>query len=109
MSPYLRCTLALLLAGIPGMLNAHEGHADEAPWRACDEKVTADPCAYENDAGDIYRGTCRMMSDHLICVRNQPIEKNHNAILNYPKTNARLLWYGAVRADRQPGAQSLEF
>lgn len=54
---------------------AHDGHTNDKPWLACDARQIGDSCAYKNSANDVYRGTCRLMQEHLICVRNQPIEK----------------------------------
>lgn len=72
----MRRILATLLAVISVATFAHEGHLNEAPWAACDNRDIGDACAYENAAEDVYRGTCRSMSEHLICVRNQPIERS---------------------------------
>ena len=43
-------------------------------WQACITRQIDDPCAFRNDAQDVYRGTCQQMADNLVCVRNQPIE-----------------------------------
>jgi len=71
-----RFLFGALLAVISVATYGHDGHLNDAPWRACDDQQIGDPCAYENAAKDVYRGTCRSMSDALMCVRNQPIEKS---------------------------------
>ena len=57
------------------LTNAHDGNLNEKPWLVCKERRLDDSCAYENSANDVYRGTCQSIQAHLMCVRNQPIEK----------------------------------
>ncbi len=62
-------TAALLLVAAA---LAHGGHASELPWSACADASLGDTCSW--DAHDVrYRGTCRRVSDALLCVRNQPL------------------------------------
>lgn len=67
-----RALLALALA-LPATASAHAGHVDPAPWAACEHEDLGASCAWEDSARSLYRGTCRSMSDALVCVRNQPI------------------------------------
>lgn len=53
---------------------AHQGHSNPAPWEACEGSRLTDTCSWQDAEGATYRGTCREMSEHLICVRNKPIE-----------------------------------
>jgi len=56
--------------------NAHDGSLFKAPWEACADKELAENCSFTNANNDLYKGSCQLMSDALMCVRNQPIEKN---------------------------------
>lgn len=58
--------------------HAHASHGTNAAWRACDGHKLDQECRYENEAHDVLEGTCRLISDALICVRNKPI-KRHKA------------------------------
>lgn len=53
-------------------VNAHE-LIHEAPWDACESAEKSQECSYSNEEGDLYRGTCQIFSEALMCVRNQPI------------------------------------
>ena len=75
MSIAVRWSFGALLVVMSVVTLAHDGHVNDAPWRACDDLRVDDPCAFENATRYVYRGTCRSMSDELMCVRNQPIEK----------------------------------
>lgn len=63
--------LALLISS--NYANAHAGHGDELQWQACSVAEKNDPCEYQNSHGDIYRGNCKLFSEALMCVRNEPI------------------------------------
>lgn len=52
---------------------AHEGHANMAPWIACQESKLNDICSYKTTSV-IYKGSCRSIQSNLMCVRNQPLE-----------------------------------
>ncbi|MGB5247169.1 MAG: hypothetical protein WBM54_04945 [Woeseia sp.] len=78
MSTFTRIILGAILAVISAAAFAHDGHLNDAPWSACEDQQIGDACTFENSAKDIYRGTCRAMSDALMCVRNQPIEKSES-------------------------------
>lgn len=54
---------------------AHAGHGSPLAWEACDTRTLGELCSYESAAHDTFRGTCRSMSDALVCVRNRPIER----------------------------------
>lgn len=62
---------AMLVA--PKLGHAHEGHGDRAPWDACDEHELGATCAWDGAHHDRYIGTCREVSETLVCVRNKPI------------------------------------
>ncbi|GGP99557.1 hypothetical protein [Shewanella ulleungensis] len=52
---------------------AHEEHVFKAPWDACADAIKTQQCAYTNAHGDLFKGTCRVFNEALMCVRNQPI------------------------------------
>jgi hypothetical protein len=54
-------------------VNAHESHTHTALWQACEDKQKAEICSYTNGDGDLFKGTCQLFSETLMCVRNQPI------------------------------------
>lgn len=60
----------------PAVAAAHSGHTMQEPWQVCEDATLSDACAWANDAGDLYVGTCREVSDTLLCVRNKPIVKH---------------------------------
>lgn len=58
---------------------SHEGGLGNAVmWQACASSKINDPCSFQNVDHDTYRGTCQSMADHMVCVRNQPIERGSN-------------------------------
>lgn len=63
--------LAVLLLSTPVVI-AHGVH-NEAPWTACSAQERNASCSYSDGHGDLYRGSCQLFSDKLMCVRNQPI------------------------------------
>ena len=63
----------VLLAPVSAL--AHDGSVHAEPWEVCAEATLGDDCTWSNAQHDIYRGTCRSMSDRLLCVRNQPIQR----------------------------------
>ena len=56
-------------------LLAHTANINKVAWQACDAKDVSQACAFENANGDVYHGSCQLMSDSLMCVRSQAIEK----------------------------------
>lgn len=58
-----------------GQIWAHAGHTTPAPWAACAHSALGDSCQWDNEASEVYRGTCRAVGDGLVCVRNRPIER----------------------------------
>lgn len=59
-----------------GPAASHEGGSgNEMMWQVCETARVDDPCAFQNDAHDTYRGSCQAMAGDLVCVRNQPIER----------------------------------
>ena len=72
----LRAALAvagLLVVALAAPAEAHQGHFDTSAWDACDAHALSDACAWGDDTNHRYRGTCRLIGDDLMCVRNQPI------------------------------------
>lgn len=61
---------------------AHSGNSNKVAWEVCNAKEVSDQCTFQNSVNDVYRGACQLMSDELLCVRNQPIEKNVAAATN---------------------------
>lgn len=53
--------------------NAHDSHTHSAPWQACENKKKLAQCSFTNGDGDIFKGSCQVFSETLMCVRNQPI------------------------------------
>lgn len=72
------CFLLALIA-MPGL--GHDSPAHEAPWAVCAEQKLGDYCEYENGIRELFRGTCRAIDTHLLCVRNKPIIKSEQAPL----------------------------
>lgn len=66
----LAATVGYLLIVSPAY--AHENH-NEAPWAACEAQQQNSSCEFSDGHGDLYRGSCQVFSDSLMCVRNQPI------------------------------------
>jgi len=44
-------------------------------WQVCEDCARSNSCEYTDNHENIYRGTRQVMSDKLLCVRNQPIDK----------------------------------
>lgn len=66
--------LLLIIGSTP--VFAHEGAiGNEVMWRACEDRSLNDRCAFRNADHDTYRGSCQSMAGHLVCVRNQPVER----------------------------------
>ncbi|MEM9454295.1 MAG: hypothetical protein AAGF11_08960 [Myxococcota bacterium] len=68
----------------PQLAWGHRGHSNPAPWDACVEHTLGESCQWNDAHGAAYRGTCRSMSEHLLCVRNQPIEPAAPALVSEP-------------------------
>lgn len=54
-------------------VSAHDSHTHTAPWKACEEKKKSEQCSYTNGDEDLFKGSCQLFSESLMCVRNQPI------------------------------------
>lgn len=67
-----RALVLILFSACSLTVNAHD-LIHEAPWNACESAQKSQECAYTNGEGDLYRGTCQLFSEALMCVRNQPI------------------------------------
>ena len=63
--------VAALLGG--GVAWAHEGHLTSIAWDVCARSTLGENCQFD-DGVNVSRGTCRSMSDALVCVRNKPLE-----------------------------------
>lgn len=85
--------LTCLLTPVAG---AHDSHTDDAMFRACDGKQLGTECSFENAHHDVFRGSCRSMSDTLVCVRNRPIEPAAIAPTTSNKPYIWALWLIAV-------------
>jgi len=75
------CGVGIGAAVCATSLWAHSSTASHVAWQACDTKTVSARCSFKNSNGDQYRGSCQSVSDSLMCVRNQPIEKS-TAVLN---------------------------
>ena len=76
MNKYLRmlvCGSACLC--LPQFLFAHSAIINNEAWLVCENQTRSDACEFTDNHDSIYRGTCQLMSEKLLCVRNQPIEK----------------------------------
>ncbi|ASJ73021.1 hypothetical protein IMCC3135_14680 [Granulosicoccus antarcticus IMCC3135] len=62
---------------VPQMVFAHSSIINNKAWEVCEKQVRSDSCEYTDNHEDIYRGTCQLMSEKLLCVRNQPIVKGN--------------------------------
>jgi hypothetical protein len=62
----------LILSNTPSV-NAHQGQTHKAPWQSCEGAQKEDKCSYTNHSGDLYKGSCQLFSEALMCVRNEPI------------------------------------
>ena len=57
------------------LVQAHSGPLSEIAVKACDVKSRSQSCQYEDGHQNLYIGSCQYMSETLMCVRNQPIQK----------------------------------
>ena len=57
---------------------AHQGSSTAEPRLACVEKTLGTACEWKDGHDALYIGSCRKVSESLLCVRNKPIV--------YPKT-----------------------
>ena len=58
---------------MPQLAHAHSSLINNKAWQVCENQEKSDACGYTDNLEDIYRGTCQLMSEKLLCVRNQPI------------------------------------
>ena len=73
-----RCAAVLVLLGAgitTGPVCGHADAVDRAAWTACETAALTDACEYTDHHGALYRGSCRSMSNTLLCVRTEPIER----------------------------------
>lgn len=59
--------------GLPQTAAAHSTIINNQAWQVCEARERSDACEYTDNHENIYRGTCQLMSEKLLCVRNQPI------------------------------------
>lgn len=62
---------AILLA--PSFADAHQAHTRTEPWDVCADAELGDDCQWEDSEHLLYIGTCREVSEALMCVRHRPI------------------------------------
>lgn len=77
------CTLGIALLTLSHSVWPHTADVNQVAWQACESKPVSQQCEFKNADHDVYRGTCQLMSDAMMCVRNQPIERHTET-----KTNA---------------------
>ena len=61
--------LLILFSIISLSVQAHEGHANQAPWLACEEKSINDSCSYQT-VTTLYKGTFRSIKSSLMCEKS---------------------------------------
>jgi hypothetical protein len=72
--------LLIIMLSISYSVQGHEGHANPNSVKACHEKELSNSCEYILGKSKLYKGTCRLMSEKMMCVRNQPIEVLKNKV-----------------------------
>ncbi len=60
-------------AGCSEIVTEHDGHHTAQAWKACETKSVGATCNYIMQTDQLYKGSCRQMTQALMCVRNQPI------------------------------------
>ena len=70
-----RLLITIFLLLTTSYLQAHSGPLNQIALKACDVKSRSQSCQYEAGHQSLYIGTCQYMSEVLMCVRNQPIQK----------------------------------
>ena len=92
---------SILFTVLTSSAAAHEGaHGNEEMWRVCEGKQLNNSCSFQNRSCDISRGSCQSMADHLVCVRNQPIERAASVgfvdkpekVVTQKQKNNRYIW-----------------
>ena len=56
-----------------GLAYAHRGHHDDTSQLACAQREVRQSCAYIMSQSQLYRGTCQLIANTQMCVRNKPI------------------------------------
>ncbi len=62
---------------MPQLASAHSSVTNNKAWQVCENQAKSDACEYTDNHENIYRGTCQLMSEKLLCVRNHPIVKGN--------------------------------
>lgn len=65
--------LAVLLPSV--VAHAHRGMHNVGANKACAQQELGDDCSWTDAEHSRYIGTCRQVSEALLCVRNQPIQR----------------------------------
>ena len=74
MTIYSRFVFSLLtILACTSSASAHDSHTHQAPWQACAEKQIKKACSYTNGDEDLFKGSCQLFNEVLMCVRNEPI------------------------------------
>jgi len=74
MTIYSRFVFSLLtILACTSSASAHDSHTHQAPWQACAEKQIKEACSYTNGDEDLFKGSCQLFNEALMCVRNEPI------------------------------------
>ena len=98
-------TLVALLCPTPAW--AHLGHADPAPWQACEGKSLGDGCSFVDNL-NLHRGTCRELSGSRMCVRNRPLEPKE-ALWSEGESAQHVLVAQATSIARRPASFTMLF
>ncbi len=53
--------------------SAHQGHVHAHAQQACVDLKRSQQCEYSPNGKQVYKGTCQLLSQQMMCVRNQPI------------------------------------
>jgi hypothetical protein len=64
---------------LSSVASAHEGHFRSIAWDACATSTLGQTCSFD-DGVNVSRGTCRSMSDALVCVRSRPLEQKRRPV-----------------------------
>ena len=68
--------VCVALLSATGAAWAHEGGlGNQVMWTACEGRSVDDLCSFQSLDHDVFRGSCQAMSNAMVCVRNQPIER----------------------------------
>lgn len=63
-------------------LIGHNSHSNKASYKACEQKQQNNKCFYTNSHKDLFKGSCQIFSQKLVCVRNKPIVRERKLNLS---------------------------